>query len=78
MSDDAKARHIDDNLTNKIRLLANQQEVEGGKFQAALPRSPSPPPSPVALARERRRREPDADDLPRYVDRSKRNALPVM
>src|SRR5690606_22278474 len=39
LSDDAKARLIDDNFANKIRLLATQQDVEGGIWQrmAALP-----------------------------------------
>ncbi|NVB40385.1 hypothetical protein G6O69_21275 [Pseudenhygromyxa sp. WMMC2535] len=39
LSDDAKARRIDDAFTNKIRLLANQQDVEGGVWQrmAQLP-----------------------------------------
>ena len=39
LSDDAKARRIDDNFGAKIRLLASQQDVEGGIWQrmAALP-----------------------------------------
>ncbi len=39
LSDDAKARRIDDSFGNKIRLLASQQDVEGGIWQrmAALP-----------------------------------------
>jgi hypothetical protein len=39
LSDDARARRIDDNFGNKIRLLASQQDIEGGIWQrmAALP-----------------------------------------
>ncbi|PRP94482.1 Tubulin-like protein CetZ [Enhygromyxa salina] len=39
LSDDAKARRIDDSFESKIRLLATQQDVEGGIWQrmAKLP-----------------------------------------
>lgn len=39
LSDDAKARRIDENFAAKIRLLANQQDMEGGIWQrmASLP-----------------------------------------
>lgn len=39
LSDDAKARRIDEAFTNKIRLLASQQDLEGGIWQrmAKLP-----------------------------------------
>lgn len=39
LSDDAKARRIDDSFGSKIRLLASQHDVEGGIWQrmAALP-----------------------------------------
>lgn len=39
LSDDAKARRIDDAFTSKIRLLASQQDVDGGIWQrmAKLP-----------------------------------------
>jgi hypothetical protein len=39
LSDDAKARRIDENFASKIRLLASQQDLEGGIWQrmAELP-----------------------------------------